>query len=1022
MVTGGPTPAKEEFDFLLSNVDWRRSLNASVCSELGQRITKSLADRDTYNARIKQLSQDIVAGGMRSMRISVETITYMLVSQAFKCKCKCLSLEFLENLLIAEKTYAMAIIRSMNLVSLLRSIANSTSQRDYVLAKILATKEYSSMAAVSVVTGVQHFVRQWDLLDAEASEPIGNIQPQPNSASPSFASTSLHEFSNQDVLANNCLSSPVQLLQVPVVGATHNMRSKQRGPNRDSRRSRSNQARNRLEPVVASGTRGPLGTKIDAAQDLVKTMQDAVASNPGGMDGQQLLDDLKKELTRCVEDLQNEAAKAVDDERMADFTRISRVVDDVNMAIQIYEAYMERLDTRSNRVPFTTQLSAVGNSQTESRENTSKNAVSPSPSNHSSLNLPGGFELPSTWASVPASSPHPAQPPIFGEVPREEASTEVLPETASKNETVFGWELPPALPPPPTHSVIDEAGKKRKHKKKNQETSRIGSEAPHVSSASRTADVGPDNSARSGQLEIWKPDPSIPRSQGLAYHLPATLDLDRNAGSTAASKTLELEALVNKLTGEKRDIESDIQNLNSRISRMRLELEDKEAMNKELKRDNDKLKRELEKTRLAASDADKSLFHAKEMWLRENSRASSLSASLDEKESILLKRNDQIKDLTKVLDHTQKRLKHLEYLLARDEKTIQRNKRLSQSGHFNCDEDDAIEESVSEGTEDFRNPSNTRGRVSFRSKRNLTSLETSATSSCDFRNQAAPKYKDSHFPSEASLENFNKFRRLLVVDEGILHIERNVLEIGIRSLYDGTTNNTRIFFGNLSNGILEDFSVSVSLFDWNPLKSPDPIMELRSNVDEADIVRWTASPVPSTIVQGQQICQSLILECGAPYTCVPLLTVKFLLPDATPRLLNLQLPFPITKFLTPLRLTPVDFFKRWKSYRFVASEVSSIFEIRESLLSPLSNLVQQLQLEGSLELHFGLDSDPNNLILAGTFPPPGNPSISLSTVLIRFEVGSGRYLGKGRVAVRSDNSELADGTRRVLLVLCANLV
>eukprot|EP01056_Protomagalhaensia_sp_Gyna25_P001226 Protomagalhaensia_sp_Gyna_25__1225@NODE_160_length_4733_cov_8_648487_g125_i0_p1_GENE_NODE_160_length_4733_cov_8_648487_g125_i0NODE_160_length_4733_cov_8_648487_g125_i0_p1_ORF_typecomplete_len1005_score149_40Alpha_adaptin_C/PF02296_16/1_2e07ATG16/PF08614_11/3_9e03ATG16/PF08614_11/1_6e06ATG16/PF08614_11/81AAA_13/PF13166_6/1_1e03AAA_13/PF13166_6/0_00095Alpha_adaptinC2/PF02883_20/0_0069TMCO5/PF14992_6/0_021ERM/PF00769_19/0_12Leu_zip/PF15294_6/0_21Myosin_tail_1/PF01576_19/0_25Phage_HK97_TLTM/PF06120_ len=993
----GPSP--DEFDFLLLSIDWRRSLQAASDSPIGKLVLKTVIDRSAYTTCLAELSQTALKGGIRSMRTAIESLTYVLVSTTFTAKCKIRAIELLKHLIEVDRTYAVAVTTSLNIVSLLRSISQPAPLRDYVLSKLLSSRDYDSAAVGGVVAEAQRFIRYWDCENFQDfhSEGVG---------------TSLNSNGSAD-----CLEEQRQgqfFVSAPITAAPAPSDSKGSGRpsvTKSSRRAKSDRIRSK--PVSTVIPKGPLATKLDSAQDLVKTMHDAIGSNPEGPDGEKLLGDLRQELSKCVEDLQIEATKAVDHERMADFTRISRVVDDVNMAIQMNDAYLEGLNNNNKR-QMPSRPTHVGSTGSKDIVLTDTQPPDPSPSHHTVMDLPGGFEIPSSWETPNPGGTGTLDSKLmdpFGEPER----NNVTHPTAS----IGGQDDFPAAPDwAPIPLSKDEEGKRRTRSKRR--TADSGNAPAVVWPPEDTAPPPGGSSLRSSQSQAipWDspvvslpPPPRVPSPP----KLPSPPGVASNA-SADANKAIALEAMVNRLLNEKSALENDVRSLSSRMTKYRLELEDKNATIADLNREKARLTRELEKSKVAALDADKALTHAKDMWLRENGRASSLGASLDEKENQLLKKSNQVKELKMDLDATQKRLSHLEYLVSRRENLLQSSPHRDR--RFSTQEDDASQRDSDESG-DFQAPPPTKQVSKERMRRHLTSAETSATSLARGGFNVHMGWHRFSGRDEGA-ENLKRFRHLLTVDEGILHVEDNVLEIGVRSVYDGTINTSRIYFGNLSNGVLETFTVEVTTFEWDPVGHGNEGLptQYRSRRDEA--LRWNASPVPATIVQGQQICQSLIIECLAPYTFIPMMVVKFLLPDATPRLLNLPLPFPVTKFLSPLRLGSVEFFKRWKNYQFVASEVSSVFMLWPALLSPLSNLIKLIQLEGSLELHLGLDSDPNNLILAGTYPPPGNPSIPLSTVLVRFEVGSGRSVGKGRVAVRSDSPELADGVRRVLTSLCAS--
>ena len=74
----------------------------------------------------------------------------------------------------------------------------------------------------------------------------------------------------------------------------------------------------------------------------------------------------------------------------------------------------------------------------------------------------------------------------------------------------------------------------------------------------------------------------------------------------------------------------------------------------------------------------------------------------------------------------------------------------------------------------------------------------------------------------------------------------------------------------------------------------------------------------------------------------------------------------------------------------------------------MAPLAKAVCLRDVLQLLPGVDSNPDNLVLAGRFIG------SSHLVLCRIEIGSGAFRGKMRIAVRSNSAKLSKGLSLVL--------
>lgn len=62
------------------------------------------------------------------------------------------------------------------------------------------------------------------------------------------------------------------------------------------------------------------------------------------------------------------------------------------------------------------------------------------------------------------------------------------------------------------------------------------------------------------------------------------------------------------------------------------------------------------------------------------------------------------------------------------------------------------------------------------------------------------------------------------------------------------------------------------------------------------------------------------MSCCEPFEGFPVLVLRFLLPDASPSIVQLSLPIPVTKFMEARVLAYDEFFKYWKHSEFALRE------------------------------------------------------------------------------------------------------
>ncbi|CBZ53688.1 conserved hypothetical protein [Neospora caninum Liverpool] len=241
----------------------------------------------------------------------------------------------------------------------------------------------------------------------------------------------------------------------------------------------------------------------------------------------------------------------------------------------------------------------------------------------------------------------------------------------------------------------------------------------------------------------------------------------------------------------------------------------------------------------------------------------------------------------------------------------------------------------------------------------------------------------------------DNLRRLLLVDDALL-FEDDTIQIGIKSAYTGLTGRVSIYYGNKTSGLLQNFATSF----LNP---------------QAESLLLQTSAMPAILAPKQQICQEVALECFAPFDEWPSLRLDFLLADNTPRSVAVTLPIAVSKFTEGRDVGAEEFFVFWKNERFVLKETSCVVNLHPRFRGSLLTVAQASQLGRALSLCRKVDPNPENLVLAGAFPPSASDqAIPLSIVLVRLEMGRGRHHGKCRLVVRSDCHVLSRGIRDLI--------
>jgi AP-2 complex subunit alpha len=173
------------------------------------------------------------------------------------------------------------------------------------------------------------------------------------------------------------------------------------------------------------------------------------------------------------------------------------------------------------------------------------------------------------------------------------------------------------------------------------------------------------------------------------------------------------------------------------------------------------------------------------------------------------------------------------------------------------------------------------------------------------------------------------------------------IQIGVKSEFHGIYIGwVALYFGNKMSFPLTSFTATVEGLD-----------------SEALSVIFTK--IPQTVVQPSSQSQQLLqVECKNIFTVPPILQVSFMAGSLQTH--RIRLPIILTKFFEPVRLTPEDFFERWKLIGGAPREAQQIFPIRVDSSGNIDSAKQQKVVSGArFQLLPDVDPNPTNIVAAG---------------------------------------------------------
>jgi len=431
-------------------------------------------------------------------------------------------------------------------------------------------------------------------------------------------------------------------------------------------------------------------------------------------------------------------------------------------------------------------------------------------------------------------------------------------------------------------------------------------------------------------------------------------------------------------------------------------------------------------------EKDTLLVHAKEMWMKESARASKLAGALTAAEDKLADQELRLQEVSERYNEASQEIRQLRHLF--DGPGVDSGSGFGasfgqehgrQSNGFEKDYKSAFERGVPATTGNLgsRNTSSLPGgsmELGFHNAGlsaeapGVQRVRAAGTRSHDQLGVPTMHPLDGSLglppPHPEAETNADRFRHLCLNNDAIL-FEDDLIQVGVKAEYRGRDGQLGIFFGNKGSAALQAFSVQYV-------------------VREEHALRLSASSLSQQLDPRDQVVQRVSATCIEPFIEAPGMRVQFLLPDASPRKLQMRLPVVMTKFMCGRELSQQEFFRIWREQHYVLNEVTSVVNLAPRLRTALVHVARSLVFGGALRLHHGFDGNPENFVLVtefgtdrerdnrdgasargGDLGADGRVDQEASGLsLIRVEVGSGRFAGKARIVVRASQH----GTARAI--------
>ncbi|KAJ1972946.1 hypothetical protein H4R34_005239 [Dimargaris verticillata] len=227
----------------------------------------------------------------------------------------------------------------------------------------------------------------------------------------------------------------------------------------------------------------------------------------------------------------------------------------------------------------------------------------------------------------------------------------------------------------------------------------------------------------------------------------------------------------------------------------------------------------------------------------------------------------------------------------------------------------------------------------------------------------ASSAREMSSPLEQATEG-SGYTKLYTTAQGVLY-EDEVIQLGLKSEYQGHQGRLVVYTGNLTGDVLNSFTMTVH--------------------SAPNIKATTVQEAPGLIQPFAQAPFLLNVECQGIFTSPPVVHITYArgshgrqsisdgtasASGASPASLYLKLPVVLTKFVEPFAMSVPDFFARWKqigsgtSDQVAQYEAQSIFKAQETIDMAV---VRKLFKTMGYHLLSGADQNDDNLVAIGIF-------------------------------------------------------
>ncbi|GAM27766.1 hypothetical protein SAMD00019534_109420 [Acytostelium subglobosum LB1] len=232
----------------------------------------------------------------------------------------------------------------------------------------------------------------------------------------------------------------------------------------------------------------------------------------------------------------------------------------------------------------------------------------------------------------------------------------------------------------------------------------------------------------------------------------------------------------------------------------------------------------------------------------------------------------------------------------------------------------------------------------------------------------------------------NAFNRLCLNAEGVLY-EDSMIQIGLKSEYNGAQGRIVLYYGNNSSFPLSGFNTVIESASTSALQVQ-------------------AQSIAPVIQPKVQIQQTITFTCTGEFSESPTAVINFLTPGR-PITIHLRLPIVVSKFFEPYNLNSGDFFAKWKILPGKPVEIQEVFKPSKPIDTAAFNktLSEGLKIT-TLKM---IDPNPNNLVSAALFPYGKSPLF----VLIRIECNPQACMC--RLTIRSQSAVMSNATKQLIV-------